>query len=218
MEEADMSVDEGHESTSTVAVAADQHEISRGGRQRKAPTIFDNFVDEKSLRQEIMRYSTSTAKKHTVKKRALVDVGIASEAKKSKSSTVVAQRKTKPPIVVVVKEPAPSLREKDQLRIEEEFISMHRESCTKARSNTTPLPDGPSKPMEMSAAIKKGVKECSALLLDWSKSAAKLVGSICKVFWDGENEWFYARILNYDCGYNRHYVRLHYNVKRCDIT
>ena len=201
-----MFVEDECESTIVGAMTAELHETSRVGRQRKAPTIFDNFVDDKSMRQEMMRYS-SVGRKTTVKKRSLVDSGVASEAKKIKSSTVIAQRKTKAPVVVVIKEPVLSVREKDQLRIEEEFISMHKVTATKSQCNTSPLPVGPSKPMEMSAAIKKGVKECSKLLLDCKKPAAKLVGSICKVFWDGENEWFYARILNYDSGHNRHYVR-----------
>ena len=33
-----------------------------------------------------------------------------------------------------------------------------------------------------------------------------MIGSLCKVFWDGEDEWFYARILYYDKRYDRHLV------------
>ena len=196
------------------------HDIGRTGRQRKAPTAYDNFLDDKTSKKEIRSYS-STAKK-IVKKRVLTDNEAASVLKKSKgpkkgsdsgpssgpSSTAI-QKKTKTsvkaPVVVPVKEAVLSVREKEQLRIEEEFIAMQHSRST-PRHIPSPLPVGPSKPMEMSAAIKKGVKECSTLLLDWTKPAARLVGSICKVFWDGENEWFYARILNYDSVHNRHYV------------
>jgi hypothetical protein len=189
----------------SLSATIDQNDLGRAPRQRKAPNIFDNFVDEKSLAQEIRTYS-STAKKSSVKKRMPIDHMAGSESKKSKGSVVTVQRKTKAPIVVIVKEPALSAKEKEQLEIEENFITSCRERHPKCRNVAPPLPDGPSKPMEMSAAIKKGVKECSNLLLDWNKPAAKLVGSICKVYWDGDNEWFYGRILNYDCGSNRHYV------------
>ena len=189
----------------SIPATTEQNDLGRAARQRKAPSIFNNFVDDKSMAQELRTYST-TAKKSSVKKRSPIDHTAGSESKRSKGSTVTVQRKTKAPIVVIVKEPALSAKEKEQLEIEENFIFACREHHPKCRSIAPPLPEGPSKPMEMSAAIKKGVKECGKLLLDWNKPAAKLVGSICKVYWDGDNEWFYGRILNYDCGANRHYV------------
>jgi hypothetical protein len=189
----------------TLSATIDQNDLGRAPRQRKAPSIFNNFVDEKSMAQELRTYS-STAKKSSLKKRLPIDHIAGSESKKSKGSVVTAQRKTKAPVVVIVKEPPLSAKEKEQLEIEEKFIATCREHHPKCRNIAPPLPEGPSKPMEMSAAIKKGVKECNNLLLDWNKPAAKLVGSICKVYWDGDNEWFYGRILNYDCGSNRHYV------------
>ena len=197
--------DEGVQSTAIST--AEQLDVSRAARQRKAPAGYQHFVDDKSLALEIRSYS-STAKKGTAKKRALVDTGggVVSDSKKSKSSSATVQKKSKPAATPIVKEPAFSVREKEQVRIEEEFVAAHKESHSKPRHTITPLPIGPSKPMDMSSAIKKGVKECSTLLLDWTTPPAKLVGAICKVFWDGENEWFYGRILNYDSGFKRHYV------------
>ena len=203
MEEVPESAEEGGDLTLSATI--DQNDLGRAPRQRKAPSIFNNFVDDKTLVKEIRTYSLA-AKKSSLKKRSSIDHIAGSESKKSKGSIVTVQRKTKAPIVVIVKEPALSAKEKEQLEIEENFISTCRQHHPKCRSIAPPLPEGPSKPMEMSAAIKKGVKECSKLLLDWNKPAAKLVGSICKVYWDGDNEWFYGRILNYDCGSNRHYV------------
>lgn len=189
----------------TLSATIDQNDLGRAPRQRKAPSIYNNFVDDKSLTQELRTYSL-TVKKSSVKRRLPIDHIAGLDSKKSKGSVVTVQKKTKAPIVVIVKEPALSAKEREQTEIEETFISNCREHHPKCRNIPPPLPEGPSKPMEMSAAIKRGVKECSNLLLDWNKPAAKLVGSICKVFWDGDNEWFYGRILNYDCGSNRHYV------------
>lgn len=59
---------------------------------------------------------------------------------------------------------------------------------------------------DIETAIKRGVKESSTLLLDWASPKAKMIGFLCKVYWDGEDTWFYARILNYDSFYDRHYV------------
>jgi hypothetical protein len=193
-------------SVSLLPETVEQHDVGRTGRQRKAPTIFEGFVDEKSIAQEIKTYSS--AKKAVVKKRLPVDNIASADAKKPRGSQGTLPKKTKLQPLVVIKEPSLSIKEKEQLQIEEEFIKASREHLSKSQNVIYALPVGPSKPMEMSAAIKKGVKECSKLLLDWSKPAAKLVGSLCKVYWDGENQWFYARILNYDCGFNQHYVSL----------
>ena len=189
------------------SVTAEQNDQGRTGRQRKAPSIFDNFVDSKSMNQELRSYQ-SYSKKSEGKKRSSVDSAAAADAKKQKSSAAAVAKRVKPAAVVVVKELSLSIKEKEQLQIEESFISNCRRHDPKSRNEVFPLPVGPSKPMEMITAIKRGVKECSSPLLDWSIPAAKLVGSICKVFWDGENEWFYARILNYDCGFNKHYVSM----------
>jgi hypothetical protein len=194
-------------SVSLLPETGEQHDVGLTGRQRKAPTIFEGFVDEKSIAQEIKTYS-SYSKKAVVKKRLPVDNIANADAKKPRGSQGTLPKKTKLQPLVVIKEPSLSIKEKEQLQIEEEFIKASQEHLSKSQNVIYALPVGPSKPMEMSAAIKKGVKECSKLLLDWSKPAAKLVGSLCKVYWDGENQWFYARILNYDCGFNQHYVSL----------
>jgi hypothetical protein len=33
-----------------------------------------------------------------------------------------------------------------------------------------------------------------------------MIGGNSKIWWDGDNKWFYARILNYDSFYDKHYV------------
>jgi hypothetical protein len=59
---------------------------------------------------------------------------------------------------------------------------------------------------DLSSAIKRGAKECSTPLMKWDLEGAKLVGKLCKVFWDGEDEWFYARILNFDSQSQKHFI------------
>jgi hypothetical protein len=173
-------------------------------RQRKVSTKLENFVDDKTMLKEIRTYSNATSKKNTTKKRAVGDSSAGSDSKKAKSISTVPIKRIKPPVIVPVKPLELSVKEKENLRIEDEFVNNER--YLKPRNVVVPLPEGASDEIGLADAIIKGVRECSTLLLDWSEPAAKLVGATCKVFWDGENEWFYARILNYDKGYNRHYV------------
>ena len=63
---------------------------------------------------------------------------------------------------------------------------------------------------DLLGAVHQGIAEsCAASLmqlLNWDTPAVKKIGSLCKVYWDGEGEWFYARILNYDKQRDKHYV------------
>jgi len=63
---------------------------------------------------------------------------------------------------------------------------------------------------DLHEAVRQGLSESSVSslmqLLDWNTPQVKKIGSLCKVFWDGEDEWFYARILNYDKNKDKHYV------------
>ncbi len=68
------------------------------------------------------------------------------------------------------------------------------------------LPEGPASLDDMNAAMRQSFLDISTPLCDWSIPEAKYIGCICKVYWDGEGEWFYARILNYDPHHKKHYV------------
>jgi len=68
------------------------------------------------------------------------------------------------------------------------------------------IPEGPTFYPDIETAIVKSVEQCSSLLLDWLSPPVKLIGAVCKVFWDGDNEWFYARVLNYDSTTQMHYI------------
>lgn len=69
-----------------------------------------------------------------------------------------------------------------------------------------PLPDATEEHPDLATAVKRGVKDSNTLLLDWNSVSAKRIGVCCKVFWDGDNRWFYGRILNYDSIYDKYYV------------
>lgn len=93
-----------------------------------------------------------------------------------------------------------------QHEIEERHIAACREVSLKSAKPRKPLPEGAVELDDIATAVKRGVKETTTLLLDWSNKKAKMIGNLCKVYWDGEDTWFYARILNYDSFYDRHYV------------
>lgn len=80
-----------------------------------------------------------------------------------------------------------------------------------------PLPDQPIVLSTLEDAVQIGVKQSNTLVLDWSTSSAKRIGSICKVYWDGESAWYYARILNYDSHFDKHYVSYYFSRKSLRI-
>lgn len=114
-----------------------------------------------------------------------------------------AKAKAKHETVVVL---TPQARLQEEL--EEKHIARGRERKSRVPKPRKILPEGAVDLPDIETAIKRGVKESSTLLLDWASPKAKMIGFLCKVYWDGEDIWFYARILNYDSFYDRHYVRI----------
>ena len=187
--------------------ATDVTGAGRSARQRKASTLYENSFDPSDrsrFAKEIRQYQKQQKEPVNKKRPAAEDVKAAeiaaaaavssASAKESKKSKHAAAQAA---IVVV---PA---REKEQLLVEEDFI---RTNASKTRRKRVPVPLGASDPLEFQPALRKSIKDCSTLLLDWNQTAAKLVGAVCKVYWEGDNEWFYARVLNYDSRYDRHFV------------
>jgi hypothetical protein len=116
-----------------------------------------------------------------------------------------------PKKVKTVKPPVPTPKEKAADEAEERLIAAAAERRLKTSIARKALPQGAQEIPDLTTAVKRGVKECTSLLLDWTSKHAKVVGSLCKVYWDGEDTWYYARVLNYDSFYKRHYVRLFFN-------
>lgn len=77
---------------------------------------------------------------------------------------------------------------------------------TEESANTAPLP-APSldiSTLDIPQAIYKALEEIIDVssLLDYTH----LLGTLCKVYWDGENDWYYARILAYDSASQLHFI------------
>lgn len=204
-------------------------------RERKPNTIYSNesyLGDESDVKIAIRKYqkgfSTDVQRKrsleHISSSSSSSSVGDQSkgldgaeaQAGKGKSKVVKRARfieEEKPDVGAPPKEmqlvPVMSHQQQIQDDIEEKHIARGREEklalkrLTKAKKT---LPEGPSEVSDVDAAIKRGVRECSTLLVDWSSAPAKAIGSLCKVYWDGEDSWFYARVLNYDSHYRRYFV------------
>ncbi len=117
-----------------------------------------------------------------------------------KGKYVSVKKQKKVPVVVL------SSKERALEDTEEKFIVSAYAKSSRVAEAPKELPEGPIQQTDVNAAVKKGVKDCSSLLLNWNTKNAKIIGALCKVFWDGDNEWFYGRILNYDSHHNRHFV------------
>lgn len=120
-----------------------------------------------------------------------------------KNNSVPKLQVTKPVIVVLTSQ------QKLQDEIEEKHIAKDKEEkILEKRINKQKkiLPEGPTEVNDINTAIKRGVRENSSLLLDWKDPKVKMIGYLCKVYWDGEDAWFYSRILNYDSYHCKHYV------------
>lgn len=96
-----------------------------------------------------------------------------------------------------------------QEELEESMIAYTRKASStyNASIKKSKLSLGPDTFRDQREAMKKSVADCT-VLLNWSLDGAKLIGSLCKVYWDGENHWYYARILNYDNINNLHFVSM----------
>ena len=55
-------------------------------------------------------------------------------------------------------------------------------------------------------AIAQSFNDCGAPALDCRDPRAGLIGSYCRVWWDGDDAWYDARILSFDAWSNSYYV------------
>jgi len=205
---------------------------SSSSRERKPNTIYSNesyLGDESDVKNAIRKYqkgfSTVGQRKRSLDGSSRVAVGdqskgdldgVETQTEKGKSKMTKKARVVEDEKPVAVGVPskemfAPVMSHQQQIQdeIEEKHIARGREEKLALKRLAKPkktLPEGPNEVSDLEAAIKRGVRECSTLLVDWSSVPAKAIGSLCKVYWDGEDSWFYARVLNYDCHYRRYFV------------
>jgi len=99
-----------------------------------------------------------------------------------------------------------SPEEKRQDDIEEAVITRTQELAALLSRPKAPLPRGNSNVADLPTATRRAVRESSCLLLDWTTPEAKMIGNVVKVYWDGDNAWYYARILHYDWHHRMHYI------------
>lgn len=129
--------------------------------------------------------------------------------KKPKSNEKPIQQASRPDQVIISQQiPNPNKpkapKEKLADEIEKSFFDNNKE-----KSKPQSYKILPSEPIEfngLEAALNKSLSDSSASLLNWECEEAKKIGHLCKVYWDGENQWFYARILNYDNHFKKYYV------------
>ncbi len=92
---------------------------------------------------------------------------------------------------------------------EEQFILEHGEDSSVNRSARTRfsshVPDSIS---TVKDAIKYCVKQAPSVILDWTTPQARRIGKPCKVFWEGDEMWYYATILYYDQINDKYFVRV----------
>lgn len=178
-------------------------------RERKRPAHLENEIGEDEFKKSIREWQKSRPplpKKKVVletPKEVVVEIPkqpiqiVRMKGAKGKN------QKSEPGQV-----PALTPQARLQEEIEEKHIARSRDRKSKSTKAMKVLPEGAVEIPDIKTATRRGVKECSTLLLDWTSPKAKMIGGLCKVYWDGENTWFYARILNYDSYYDRHYVSI----------
>ena len=173
---------------------------SSSSRRRvvKKPEVYGNYDDTSTLPNSVFR-QRSTPKK-VVKK--------LQKPKPNDDSTRLPHVPAKPESTgkhTSAAQRALDNKEKQLDEMEESLIAAAFRRQTVATSKRE-LPVGPSEFADMDAALAQGFKEISTPVSDWGSAEAKMIGWICKVYWDGERKWFYARILNYDQYHKKHYV------------
>lgn len=104
------------------------------------------------------------------------------------------------------KTPILSTKDKEELQLEEFFINKYGNLKSAKKQIHQTLPIGHSYDVEFNDAIKRSVKECTKLLLDWSLPQSRHIGKLCKIYWDGQCEWYNARVLMYDANFDKYYI------------
>jgi len=191
--------------------------MSSSSRERKPNPIYSNesyLGDESDVKIAIRTYQkgfTTDVRKRSIEQ--LLDGAEHAGKTKSKMTKKMRFNEVEKPVVSVspkeIAPPVMSHQQQIQDEIEEKHLARGREEKSALKQMTRPkklLSEGPSEVADVEVAIKRGVKECSTLLVDSSSTPAKAIGCLCKVYWDGEDSWFYARVLNYDCHYGRYFV------------
>ena len=154
---------------------------TRVQRERKAPATFERYESEDTTATKKRKSMPLKAKPKIIKPKAI-------DLKKS----------------TAVKPLTGKLKIEDDL--EEQFI---RENPIDSADATHSFRSSSNEPQDIST-IKEAIKYCvnksSSLMLDWTTPQAKRVGLPIKVYWEGDEAWYYATILYYDQIFDRYFV------------
>ena len=154
---------------------------SRTQRERKAPIAFDAQVDKSTKKRKTAPLKQKQKPPKLPKSKPI-------ELKKSAG----------------VKPLTGKLKMEDDM--EEQFIL---ENCSEPASFIRSASSRVSSDVEnIKEAIRFCVKDCAAVMLDWTTPQASRVGKPIKVYWEGDEAWYYATILYYDQLFDRYFVSI----------
>jgi hypothetical protein len=218
-EENDESSDEDHGEL-PVEASADDSALPNRARKPKSYSGFEtNEFDGRAFRLKLGKTKPLKKPKKEGTKKIPKPKGKTASSKPSSQSVAAPGRlqrnripseKLAAPVEPVVEIPQPKpIKEKQLNDIEDQLISKCVKSLQREKEITSllrKLPEGHENLPNLETAFLKGVNQNTSPILDWKSQAAKMIGCLCKVYWDGEGTWFYARVLNYDSKEKRHYV------------
>lgn len=170
-----------------------------GRRPRKVPSHVASYLLEENDIDVVLK---PVGKKKRGKFAAEL-TPVVSQTKKAKSAPMIAK-----PL---------SVKQREEEDMEDRFIDstsvrMSQESAALAVASAQQtrmiksLPQSAEAPNQREA-IRMSIENSNTLLLDWTTPEASRIGLPCKVYWDGDDVWFYARILNYDRTHDKYFVR-----------
>ncbi len=87
-----------------------------------------------------------------------------------------------------------------------QFETSPPQSRPTSRWSPLPLPTVSCHVSSVKEAMRRSFRESNSFMLDWTSLAAGRIGKCCKVYWDGDDTWYYARIINYDHFHDRYFV------------
>lgn len=182
----------------------DDHNNFDRGRRRKVSSNSrfgdEFFVDDSDMRKASAKWQQE--KKIKKKKPSIVQVASDPNVEVIKPQ-FFQKRKSKPA-------PAKPLttKQKEENERENWLLQDYQERLRQFSSNIIrTLREGPFEVSDYLAAIKIGVNDSNTLPLDWTNPSIRRIGQGCKVYWDGDGQWYYARIMLYDCSVDRYLVR-----------
>ena len=179
--------------------------IATGARIRKSTVKSDYVTNDEEAIISIREYNkqkiVQDAQRKAKRKRQEQE-----QAEAAKATIAELQKKPKASRAAPPVKPL-NAKQREEFEREENLLKLFNERLAHyTMYRTHKLREDTWEAKSVSEAIRSGIRQGNTLLLDWTHPEVNKIGSLCKVYWDGERNWFYARILNYDRIHNRHLV------------